>query len=244
MNNITYHTCEGSFALSRDVAPPRGTSRHESILLPYKTLIDVDSAQNKLSTDAVMWSIRMGHTIARMNRNSEWMRPVRVVSYDLSTIDQHLEPHIRERWSIDARTRESYGVSWCNMMTTLGYGGVIWLNMNRIQTSIDAEYEAITTFAHELAHVFTRSVHGWVWRRMCTMLTVLAYAHIYDQPKYLTEPTIREITRTIVHTYYATNMYEHYNYTFMCDREINRHTHATLRMIRRIQQYAPNMLTV
>lgn len=143
----------------------------------------------------ISWAIGLMHRVAKVNGNTEWNRRVGCITDSDEEILRHLSITQAIAYQSLPTAFKDLGATWQRSRNG-NYTAAIWLRANQTpQTYVD-------TLAHELAHVVTRSVHGWVWRRMCIILTPLIRAHIYYDMSQLDDVHVRECAETVV-TYYG-----------------------------------------
>lgn len=126
---------------------------------PVYTFTDL----SPLTPELVTRCVELVRGITRWNRNTTSENHVVCVSDDRDIVRKYL--------SVAQRDHADKSGDWTVHGTTWGRWGdkpldsqIIWINPNH-----NSAENYVNTFAHELAHAFTRTSHGWTWRRMFVM---------------------------------------------------------------------------
>lgn len=198
---------------------------------PYPFTCKV-SDESLLTPDHIRWAVMLTHSVARWNRNTEWNRRVLCVTDDTTVILNHISVAQRDAYTLSSTAFKDLGATWPRGLANGQLAASIWIRQSQEFTS------AVDTLAHELAHVVTKSVHGWGWRRMCVMLTPMIRAHVYHDMSQLSTDHAESVTKMVMQ-YYRTNRLsgEHTNsLRHQVYEEMNKHIAAARRAF---QRYGP-----
>lgn len=193
---------------------------------------------SSLNEHHVRWAVRLTHIVARWNRNTEWNRRVVCVTNDDDEILRHISIAQRDAYLHAPTAFKDLGATWPRKLHNGELGAAIWIRRDQDLMS------AVDTLAHELAHVVTKSVHGWGWRRMCVMLTPMIRAHVYHDMSQMSDSYAEEITKTVMQYYRTTRLSgQHTNsLRHQVYEEMNKHIKAARRAFDRFNSFVESTL--
>lgn len=145
-----------------------------------------------LTSELITRCVDLVRGVARWNRNTTSENHVLCVTDDQDTVLQYLSDAQRVRVANDPTIWDILGHTWSRWVEKPQDGQAIWIN----PTKHEDAYSYVDTFAHELAHAFTKTSHGWTWRRMYTMITPMIMKIVLpDEAHYTTAQTARRVVR-------------------------------------------------
>ena len=145
-----------------------------------------------LTPELITRCVDLVRGVARWNRNTTSENHVLCITDDPEMTIKYLSDGQRVRVAKDPNMWDILGHTWSRWVEKPQDGQVIWIN----PTKHEDMSSYVDTFAHELAHAFTKTSHGWTWRRMYVMVTPMIMKMVLpNESHYTTSQLARRVVR-------------------------------------------------
>lgn len=149
-------------------------------------------ATSPLTPELITRCVDLVRSVARWNRNTTSENHVLCITEDREIAEKYLSDGQRERAEKSTDGWQTHGTTWSRWVEKPLDGQIIWLNPEKHENVLSY----VDTFAHELSHAFTRTTHGWTWRRMYVMITpMIMQIVIPNEAHYTTSQLARRVVR-------------------------------------------------